>query len=243
MSANKRALGAASDKNAPKDEVATIENNVPSLTVKQMVEDINDICRTSVNGGKLQIGEYLLENIFKGNVEEASSKNPKKNTSYADLAKSPDLDLSDKELGICLRVAVLERILKKKSPELCDLMFSVKREIVKLPGVDKMLELAREAYSDGLTVGQTREKVQAMIPHAALDLGKKVLSKLNHPLGLMSNEELKSFCADKSRLIKDLNKKERTKIRNSARAKRSEIEECVDFLKGFEETLEEIDAD
>src|SRR5271157_4781644 len=152
MNTDKRALGAASDKNAPKDEVATIENNVPSLTVKQMVEDINNICRASVNGGKLQIGEYLLENIFKGNVKEASSKNPKKNTSYADLAKSPDLDLTDKELGICLRVAVLERILKKKSPELCDLMFSVKREIVKLPGVDKMLELAREAYSDGLTV-------------------------------------------------------------------------------------------
>lgn len=228
---------------AQSSQLVPTDNNVPTLTVKQMVGDINEICRTALNGGKIQIGEYLFVNVFKGDIEEASSKNPKKNKSYSDLAKSTDLELSDKELGICLRVAVLERLLKEADEKLCGLKFSVKREIIKLPSTDQMLKLARVAYDSNLTVEGTRKELTAMMPPTNPDLGQKVLNGLkSSPLALVSKEELKGFCQDKDRLMKDLNRKERTKIRTTAHDKLAEIEECVSFLKGLEKTLGEIDA-
>jgi hypothetical protein len=244
MSAGKKGLGASPEQNAPKDAVATTDNNVPSLTVDEMVLHINNICRTSVNGGKIQIGEYLLVNVFKGDITKASSKDPKKGEdSYAQIAKSSDLDLTDKELGICLRVAVLERLLKEADEKLCGLKFSVKREIIKLPSTDQMLKLARVAYDSNLTVEGTRKELTAMMPPTNPDLGQKVLNGLkSSPLALVSKEELKGFCQDKDRLMKDLNRKERTKIRKTATDKLAEIEECVSFLKGLEKTLGEIDA-
>lgn len=233
----------SSDQTAPSSVPVPADNNVPAPTVGEMVSHISTIARTNVNGGRIEIGEYLLVNCFNGKTEDASSKNPKKNTSYSEIAKSPDLDLSAKELGICLRVAVLERLLKAESPELCDLKFSVKREIIKLPSTDKMLELARVAYSESLTVDDTRKRLKGMMPHTDPDWGKKLLNGIkNSPLNLLTDDMLKPFCSDRDRLLKDLNKKERTDIRTTAKSKLTDIEECVDLLKGLEKALTEIDA-
>lgn len=244
---------ASSDQAAPSDETSAT-TNLPALTTKEMAGALNVIYSEGVNV-RIRVGDYLIDNVFKGNIKEASSRNPRKNNSYSELAKSSDLEFSDKELGICLRVAVLERVLKEADEKLCDLKFSVKREIIKLPKTDQMLELARVAYGDGLTVEQTREKVQAMMSSTSdPDWGKKILNGLKNPWDLVSDKgdkdttstkslkDVRQLCSDKSRLEKDLNKRERTDIRTDATKKLVDIEKYVALLKDLAETLGEIDA-
>src|SRR5271157_128615 len=59
--------------------------------IQQTVGKINAMYRRNVDNGKLEIGGYILDEVFKGQIEEAISTNPHKPSTFSRIAKDPDL--------------------------------------------------------------------------------------------------------------------------------------------------------
>ena len=118
-------------------------NNLPAPTIEEMVKHISKI-NTKIDKGKMEIGEYVLENVFGGDLSEISSKASNKRKSLRRIVKSIE-DVSEQEIGACVRAAYCERILNEQDPKLCKLVFSAKKEIGRLVEKDKIVALAKEA--------------------------------------------------------------------------------------------------
>ncbi len=73
--------------------------------IDHAVEHMNEIVNKSVYSGMMEIGRYVLEKFFDNDIEEATSKNPRKPDSYKKSCRREDLMISVADLSMALRVA------------------------------------------------------------------------------------------------------------------------------------------
>ena len=94
-----------------------IERNVVAVVeaAETQIEDavgwINQKVTNNVHGTYLEIGNYLFENFFGGDLEQVKSFNPYKESSFKKLSERDDLFLSKTNLHNAVRVAVQEKLL------------------------------------------------------------------------------------------------------------------------------------
>jgi hypothetical protein len=127
--------------------------------VEETVEKINSIYRQSVDNGKLEIGGYLLDEVFKGKIEEAISTNPYKSATFKEIAENPALLVEAKTLGAWVRAAAVYRKFTDKNlsfPQLTTYHFV---ELAKVKDENRREEIAKDADGRGLTVKALRKLV------------------------------------------------------------------------------------
>jgi hypothetical protein len=135
----------------------------PSITlgddfIKQHVEFIN---RLFQEGGEKheRIGEHVIKQFFNDDRELASSRNPKKKTSYRKLVNDPDLDVSASTLNRCVRTAVQSRFLQKNGIDSDKLPYYIKLIILALRNDETKAELAREIIAKSLRASQIKNLI------------------------------------------------------------------------------------
>ena len=85
---------------------ASAEVSADEELVVKAIQTINVMYRQGVDNGKLEIGTYLLDEVFKGRVEEAMSTNPYKDTTFGKIAADPSLLVEPKTLGSWVRDSI-----------------------------------------------------------------------------------------------------------------------------------------
>jgi len=130
--------------------------------VDRAVRFINEkACETLYKGAE-EIGAYLLENFFNGDIELAISRNPYKCTSYAMLVNREDLLVHPATLSVMVRVAAQETFFLEKEFRADNLSYTHKAELVKLPNTDQKLVLAREVSEGGYSTRQLALEVKKL---------------------------------------------------------------------------------
>jgi hypothetical protein len=124
------------------------------------VEKINSLYRKNVDNGKIEIGEYLLDELFKGNIEEAMSTNPQKHKTFAKIAEREDLLVEAKTLGSWVRAAAAMKDLKKRGTNLPSLTTYHYVELATVRDEKARTELARKAEIEGWSVKTLREEIR-----------------------------------------------------------------------------------
>jgi hypothetical protein len=127
--------------------------------VEHTVDKINEMYRRGVDNGKLEIGGYLLDEVFEGNIEDAISTNPYKSATFAGIAKSPRLEVEPKTLGAWVRAAAVIRDFGSKGLQFTRLTTYHLVELAKLKDESRRAKLAKEVDEKNLTVKALRKLV------------------------------------------------------------------------------------
>ena len=228
----------------PSDALVTTGETVPGPTLEEMANHLLTIHHEKVNGGKIDIGEYLMVHLLKNDLSKVSSRNPNKEISFEDLAKNPDLEMSADELRACVRVAALERVFKEKAPDCTDLAFGVKKMITRIKDEAKRLSFAKKAYRYSYTVEDTRVKVQELNGTATAKKSdvERILTGLKNPQKLYADKALVTLCKDDSWLTRDPSSEQRRKMMEAIKDHLPTYQGAADLLKSMEERLKGIDA-
>ena len=127
--------------------------------IQQTVGKINSMYRKNVDNGKLEIGGYLLDEVFGGQIEEAISTNPYKSATFSRIAQDPDLVVEPKTLGSWVRAAAVDRDFTQRGFEFPHLTTYHYVELGKVKDHDRRAEIAQQANDEELPVKALRKRI------------------------------------------------------------------------------------
>jgi hypothetical protein len=128
--------------------------------VRDALDFISDKANEMVYKGSIEIGDYILEKFFGGDIERAKSKKPTKRSSYIALCRHKELVVHPATLGIMVRVAAQEKFFAAKKLPTDKLSYSHKAELVKLEDDQEKAKLFKEAVSKSLSVRELADSVR-----------------------------------------------------------------------------------
>lgn len=109
----------------------------------------------------VEIGQYVLDTFFQGDAEKVSSKNPKKNASYAALIErcGRDLPLNKTTLSNWVGIALMSKRLPAADAAFKQLPSSYQEALLPLRDATKVEKFAGEATANNWSQRDLREKV------------------------------------------------------------------------------------
>lgn len=146
----------AVSKRKPKVEVVEVDE----ARIEDAVGWINDKIKSNIHGTYLEIGNYIFENFFDGDLEQVKSFNPHKASSFRKLTERDDVMTSKTNLYNSVHVAVQEKLLLPAVQLTEQLSFTHKVALLPLKSVEKKAELANKAIDEHLTVEELKEQVK-----------------------------------------------------------------------------------
>lgn len=142
-----------------KDLTVFSSSAVDMNLVEEAVSFINEKLNQGAYKIYEEIGSYLLEKFFGGNIELASSRNPQKAKSYRALCRHEGLAINPARLSIMVRVAAQEQFFSKHKQTTENLSYTQKAELIKLPDDDEKLKLVEKFRKEGTSTKMTAELI------------------------------------------------------------------------------------
>lgn len=192
-------------------EVAPANNESGLLSTEQVdliVNKINGKAIETVERGALEIGEIVLEDVFHGSLDEATSRNPFKDVSMLVVCAHKGLMVKRRRLGEYVRAAWLRKDLIAKGVECPNLGYSHLAALLQVDDAEKRQDLAAEANDERWTARRLIDEVNGLkVPAAAKkkaqkpgkssdEQADKLLEILGNPQALMEDEETKKLLAN-----------------------------------------------
>jgi len=137
-------------------------NNDEQL-IQEAVKFINEKVQ-SIDNASYEIGQYILDKFFDGNINEVLSKDPKKPQSLRGLLKRADLLVSPGRLSEATRVVALKKHLQASDHDLTGVSYSHLAELIKLgpDNFDKQIELLGKIREEKLSTRALAREVWKM---------------------------------------------------------------------------------
>lgn len=208
---------------------------------------------------QLVIGLWVLLNVFRNNLKEARSKDPKKRNAFNAICNHPELpeDLKGDTLNRYVVAAVTMRELQWKGVDTASMEYYHFREISKIQGESTREKVAREVVLQSLTVRQTQELVKTEVEKEKAKKGKRkapassaskisdlahsIVFKLDSPTDLIiPDEDTRSLLLDPSRLTSEFDFGDRAAIYEKAK---SVLRRRSDDLGGLKQSFSTVEAD
>jgi hypothetical protein len=167
--------------------------------VQETVRKINQLHRKNVDNGKLEIGEYLLDTIFNGDIRNAGSHNPMKSATFAKIAQDPKLDVDARTLGSWVRAAHQKRVFQDNELNFPHLSTYHYVELAAVKNENERVTLAKEVEAKRLTVKALHKKIQALrhkTPSEAQKMRAELEKRIRYSLEFPQANGLKEFTAD-----------------------------------------------
>jgi hypothetical protein len=218
------------------------KNGELEVSVKEIVRNINRIARGTVERGKMEIGEYVLQVVFKDKIDEVLSKSPYKTESLRQICDDPELRVDRRRLGNWVRAAALYRDLETNSVDCSAMMTSQLVALLTVKDQNKRRELASEVNNKGLSVRKILERADELNRNGnSLNAAKALRRKFNDPLSLLSDKEAVALLEDQDRLAKEIAYKDRIEMVTVIDEVADRIEVSKDFLGKVRDNLVLID--
>ena len=134
-------------------------NKAGQKLIEQAVAFINEKANETVYKGSVEIGNYLLDKFFDGDIAKASSKSRAKLLNYRALCNHPDLAASPGTLSVMLRVAAQEKLFKENNLPVNKLSYSHKAELLKVSDEKLKIKIFKRAVKQGFSVRDLQIKI------------------------------------------------------------------------------------
>jgi hypothetical protein len=172
--------------------VATDEEKIDAA-----VKHINELANKTIYKGSIEIGDYILRQFFENDIDQATSKNPKKQASFKKLCEREDLTVNPSQLGLMVRVASQESFLSGKEIDLGQLSYTHKASLVKLGNDDQKTEMIKRCIKHKWGTRQLDDAIKKhleSLPSSSkpslIRTTKKYITKIDGVLATFSDTEL-----------------------------------------------------
>ena len=214
--------------------------------IERSVHFINEKANETLYRGSLEIGSYILEHFFQGDIQAASSKNPKKSNSYKKLCRHRDLAVPYSTLTIMVRVAAQEKFLQAHQIDVERLGYTHKATLIRLENGEEKLRLAQQCLDENLSTRKLAEIVRKTCN--TIDEARKQEQAANAFQNIVKIERLIGR-SEKTGLVTDINKirSMQSKTREDLKEKAQELldimaqttKDCRKILKNLGKIEEE----
>lgn len=210
---------------------------VAPIDVNKIVGGINALAIKTVELGGMEIGEYVLDELFQGNLSEAFSKNPYKSTSLKDVCKNPDLMVNPKTLGGWIKAADLRRTLTAQDVDCSKLTLSHYGELLRVEDQVKRNDFAKQASEVPWSVRTLKQKVDkthtagATVEGHAERTAKEFIKFLENPLVYSEDNASRKDLMDPNLLTEKLESGHRIKMVKVIDKSIAKIMRDLSFLK------------
>jgi hypothetical protein len=200
------------------------------VDIKSVVRGINKRA-VRIEEASMEIGDYVLEEVFQGSLDEALSRNPYKSRSLRQVADDPELIVDRRRLATSVRAAAFRRDLRGNQVECSSLTYSQWAALLKETDDKKRRDLAAEANRERWTVRQITERINATKQgQDSAGKTKDLLRKMEQPLALLKDQDALGLLSDPKKLEEQLKSADRLQM---ARV----IDEVVEKLTQSSEIL------
>ena len=185
--------------------VSVTDETMLNQEVIKIVGEINKLAIETVERGKMDIGDLVLTKVFRGSLNEATSRNPYKSKSMKQVVKHKDLRVDRRRLGEWVRAAFARKELMAKNVDCSNLSYSHFAALLKVDDEKDRKKLAREANKKQWSARKLadeigRQKVEKVSTGTAQEAAQspaekaeKLLEVIGNPLALMEDEETKKL--------------------------------------------------
>jgi hypothetical protein len=211
------------------------------IDVEKVVSDINALAINTVERGAMEIGEYVLDAVFQGNLSDAVSLNPYKNKTLQEGCKHPRLHVNRRTLGGWVRAANLKRTLTADKVDCSNLKTSHFVTLLQVADEETRRNLIAQANAEKWSVRHLAEVVDKVKPPKSSSGKVKELMKIvENPLDF-GDEEAAKMLSDTKVLeeeLKSLHRLNMVKVIDSTVAR---IVMRLDLLKATKKNLVRIE--
>ncbi|MBI5249100.1 MAG: hypothetical protein HY912_06365 [Desulfomonile tiedjei] len=194
-------------------------------TSEQVATNIKGIIIATIFQAYLIIGYYLVAVFFDSDESQAFSKNPHKETSLNDLAKRDDIPFTRQKLTDCIKAAAVDKELHTLGEYDEHLNYEHELQIARLKKQEQRLAVARITIVNKLTSNELKKLIDNMLGKRASQdkqIGRTLIRQLREFVRLASDEDVRSFIAEKDR---------------SAVLDHTETAQLLDFSGKFRQTV------
>jgi len=203
----------------------------------KQVRNINEKIKKVLDKASFEVGDYGIDTVFKGSYMAVLKPRSQENKRWRKLKKHPDWIYDPRRLTELIGGCAVRRLCLAEGKDVSHFTISHFIELYYAKDVKLILALAEEASTNKYTVRQLKKAVDDLREHKDdHDPGKEIIRTLDQPVPLLEDPNLTALCTDKDRVLEELSKAERKKIRALIKARKPGLDEW----KGLMDTLEGI---
>ncbi|MBF0234080.1 MAG: hypothetical protein HQK65_13740 [Desulfamplus sp.] len=175
---------------------STSDSIDPALQQKldNAIIKIKEIATDHLYKAAIEIGDYLLKEFFKNDFDRATSKNPRKETSYNELCKRPDLGIPAGTLSKMIRIANQEKLFEKDSEinkNLEKLNYSHRVSLTRVHETTTKLELAKKCIKNNWSCKKLEENIpKEELEKTPVQIAKSYKTQLTNTITYIEKNDL-----------------------------------------------------
>ena len=164
------------------------------------------------------------------------------NKRWRKLRKHPDWVIDPKRLTELAGACAVRRYCLAEGKDVSPFTISHFIEMYYVKDLKLILTLAEDARANSYTVRQLKLAAADLREHKDdHDPGKEIIRTLDQPVPIMEDPDLLALCRDKDRVLEELSKAERKKIRALIKERKPGLDEWKKLMVTFEDILSDLE--
>jgi hypothetical protein len=138
----------------------------------------------------------------------------------------------------------VKRLCLAEGIEVSSLSLSHFIELCHAKDLNMILTLAEEASTNKYSVRQLKAAVDDLKEHKDdHDPGKEIIKTLDQPVPILEDPDLMALCMDKDRVLEELSKTQRKRIRVLLKARKPALDESKKLMDTLERILSDLETE
>jgi hypothetical protein len=227
----------------PRSVLAAKEERIEfdALDNKQ-VRSINEKIKKVLDKAGFEVGDYVIDTVFKGSFMAVLKTRSQENKRWRKLKKHPDWLIDPRRLTELIGACAVRRLLLAEGIDVSRFSLSHLIELYYARDPKLILQMAEEAIANNYTVRLLKKAVDDLREHKDdHDPGKEIIKTLDQAVPILEDPDLMALCIDKDRVLEELSKAERKKIRALIKARKPGLDEWKSLMDTFEGILSDLE--
>ena len=219
---------------------STMDDALAKEVTTQLVHEINEIARGTVEEGQLKIGAHILQRVFDNNVDNVVEKNPNKDKSLRAICEHPDLLVDRRRLSTWVQAAALKKLLIEWRMDPTPFTLSHLTALLVVKKRKLRMDLAKQALKEGWSARELKaraEKTQISRIARGNPMARRFIKALGNPIKLINDEKTTGLFIDTEKLENDLDSGDRVDIIKAIDKTSKDMDKGKDILLGLKKSL------
>jgi uncharacterized protein len=233
------------------ETIPTLQTSAPSTNEKRIefdaldnkqVRSINQKIIKIFDKAGREVGDYVVDTVFKGSHLAVLKRRSQENKRWGKLKRHPEWVIDPRKLTEITGACAARRYCLAEGIDISPFSLSHFIELYYVKDLKLLLTVAEDASTNNYTVRQLKQAVEDLREHKDdHDPGKVIIKTLDQPVPLLDDPDLAELCKDKDRVLEELSRAERKKIRSLIKARKPGLDEWKNLMDTFEAILSDLE--
>ncbi|MBM3299953.1 MAG: hypothetical protein FJY85_08365 [Deltaproteobacteria bacterium] len=208
----------------------------------KQVRSVNEKAKKTLEKAGLELGDHTVDTVFKGSYMAVLKPRSQEYKRYRKLWKHPDLLINPQRWREWAGASAVRKYCLAEGIDVSSLSGSHFIELYYVKDLKLILTLAEDATNHNYTLRQLKRAVEELREHKDdHDPGKVIIKTLDQSVPLLDDPDLMDLCTDKDRVLEELSRAERKKIRALIKARKPGLDEWKNLMDTFEGILSDLE--